>query len=594
MVERQKQMSRDKISRLVNWGHWFAFFNGILAMIIGSRYIESIGYPDTWLSWGYLAISTIGQFSFLAFMVYLVFLFPISTLMPYSKILRGYGATVATVALCILLYDTIVYDDYGMHLSPFAFDLAWADLSALLHGTSYIITPIAILALELTAANFLWKRIEKIQRRNVGPKVVVFVGLCFVASHVIHIWADANDVTQITRFDDSYPLSYPATAKTFMETHGLESHLRHQPKEDIATLHYPKNPLQCHASSKPNVLLITIDSLRYDMVNRDTMPFLTRYAGQNQNFTHHLSGGNHYASGLFSLLYGLQGNYKEAVDFNFTPPLLTQTFKREGYQLRLFISRSDMDEMKPAAMVANFVPVVANDKHSNAAADIQLAQTFDQWQQKQTAPWFAMLDLKSPENYDTPVGFLGVETIKAPDNFMPAQRVLFNQYRQSLNFIDHLLAQTLKQVPDNTVIIITGIKGKAFTSNNVEARQDLSPGNVKVPMIIHWPHGKPQQISYRTSHYGLVPTLMSQVLGCSNAATDYSAGRYLLQPNKQNWTYIGDNKVFAIYQPKEITVINRHGQYYIYDRKYQHRLKKKLSAPELIQVMRESRRLYKE
>lgn len=586
-------MSRDKISRLVNWGHWFAFFNGILAMLIGSRYLDSIGYPDSIIGWGYLAISTIGHFSFLAFMVYLVLLFPISTLLPYSKILRGYAATIATASLCILLYDTVVYDDYGMHLSPFAFDLAWADLSALLHGTSYIATPIAILAIELTAANFLWKRIDKIQKKHWGPKVVAFVGVCFVSSHLIHIWADAKDITQITRFDDTYPLSYPATAKTFIARHGLEAKPTDAvPTADLQTLHYPKSPLQCHADSKPNVLLIAIDSLRYDMVNADTMPFLTRYAAENQQFTQHLSGGNHYASGMFSLLYGLQGSYKDAVDFSVTSPLLTQTFKQAGYQQGVFISQSDMEEISPQAMLKDFTPTQANDTDSNAKADTQLAKAFEQWRDTQQGPWFALLDLKSPENYDTPVGFLGVETVKPPKGMKPAERVLFNQYRQSLHFVDELLEQTISDLPRDTLVIITGIKGKVFSSS--DARQDLSPANVHVPMIIHWPDGKPQTIGYRTTHAGLVPTLMTQVLGCNNPPLDYSAGRHLLHPDDQKWNYVGDNKVFAIYQPDEITVINRHGQYYIYDVDYQQKLNKKLSAPELIQVMRESRRLYKD
>lgn len=87
MIERKKEMGRDRVSRLVSWGHWFAFFNGFLAMIVGVRYIETVGAPESWIGWGYLAISTLGHFSFLAFIVYLVVLFPITLLLPYSKIL---------------------------------------------------------------------------------------------------------------------------------------------------------------------------------------------------------------------------------------------------------------------------------------------------------------------------------------------------------------------------------------------------------------------------------------------------------------------------------------------------------------------------
>ena len=293
MVERKKQMSRDKVSRLVNWGHWFAFFNGFLAMLIGTRYIGSVGYPESFIGWFYLTINSIGHFSFLAFIAYLIFLFPITLLLPYSKILRGFVAFVASICLYALLYDTIIYDDYGIHLSPFAFDLAWQDLNALLHSTSYILTPLAIILLELTVANFIWKRIEKIQKKRWGNRVVMFVVACFISSHLIHIWADAENITEITRFDDAYPVSYPATARSFMESHGLETNANkpivHATKP--RNLSYPIQPMQCSADKPTNMLVISIDSLRTDLVDELTMPFLSQYKLQNQYFSNHFSGG---------------------------------------------------------------------------------------------------------------------------------------------------------------------------------------------------------------------------------------------------------------------------------------------------------------
>lgn len=432
MVERKKQMSRDRVSRLINWGHWFAFFNGLLAMIVGTRYLSSVGYPETWFGWGYLAVSTIGQFSFLAFIAYLICLFPLTLILPYSKILRGLAAVIATLSLCILLYDTIVYADYGMHLSPFAFDLAWADLSALLHGTSYIVTPIAILVIELTAANFLWKRIEKIQKLNLGNKVIAFVGVCFVSSHLIHIWADAADITEITRFDDTYPLSYPATARSFMESHGIDGSSQIDDDANHATnvLSYPIQPLQCQADNKPNVLMLTIDSLRADMVDAKTMPFLHQYTLQNQHFTHHYSGGNQFKTGMFSLLYGLQGSYGDARIFNTTSPIITRSFKQAGYELGLFIPETNLNLRSAQAMFNDFTPVIAKETNGSAEADILSVGHFTQWQSVQQRPWFALVNLKAPENFDTPVGFLGIETVKADANLQPAQKVLFNQYRQ--------------------------------------------------------------------------------------------------------------------------------------------------------------------
>ncbi|MGI2209400.1 DUF3413 domain-containing protein [Shewanella baltica] len=593
MVERKKQMSRDRVSRLINWGHWFAFFNGLLAMIVGSRYLGSVGYPETWYGWVYLSVSTIGQFSFLAFIAYLICLFPLTLILPYSKILRGVAAVIATLSLCILLYDTIVYADYGMHLSPFAFDLAWADLNALLHGTSYIVTPLAIIAIELTAANFLWKRIEKIQKLNLGNKVITLVGICFVSSHLIHIWADAADITEITRFDDTYPLSYPATARSFMESHGIDgSSQGDDVNHNTSVLNYPEQPLTCQADTKINVLMITIDSLRADMVDGKSMPFLQQYTESNQSFTQHFSGGNQFRTGMFSLFYGLQGSYGDARIFNSTSPLMTRSFQQAGYELGLFLPETNLNLRSSQAMFNDFNPVIAKETNGSADADLHTVASFNEWHSIQNKPWFALVNLKAPENFDTPVGFLGIETVKADPALMPAQKVLFNQYRQSLYFVDQQLKAMLANVPKDTLVIITGVNGKMFTSNSDEANRNLSPQSVKVPLVIHWPNTGASKVKYRTSHYGIAPTLMTHVLGCTNNTTEYSAGRSLLQPSKETWIYIGDSRIFAIYQEAEVTVIDRHGKYRIYDENYEHRLNKKMSAPELIEVMREGRRFY--
>ncbi len=593
MVKRKKQMSRDQVSRLVSWGHWFAFFNGFLATIVGLRYLDTVGYPETWIGWGYLAINSLGHFSFLAFIVYLVLIFPVTLLLPYSKILRGYAASVATLSLCFLLYDTIIYDDYGLHLSLFVFDLAWADLNALLHGTSYIITPLGILAIELTAANVLWKRINKIHKKGVGNKVVALVGLCFISSHLIHIWADAADITEITRFDDAYPLSYPATARSFMESHGIDSST--QPiirASQKSSLNYPRHPLQCTSTNEvpPNILLLTIESLRADMVNNKTMPFLSRYSDTNQNFIHHISGGNQFSSGMFSILYGLQGSYINSRGLSQTSPLLTKILKLQGYQLGLFSAKHN--NPTPEAIYDDFEQILSPQNSSDADQDVENIEKFSLWQREKTGHWFSLVNLKSPDSYDTPIGFLGIETIQSEQEFTPAQRVLFNQYRQSLNFIDQEIEKMITGLSTDTLVIITGVSGKLFTSNPNEARGNLSPANVRVPLVIHWPQTPAKDVNYRTSHYGITPTLMSQVLGCTNPTTDYSAGRSLLQHNAESWIYVGNNRIFGIYQKSEITVIDSHGKYRIYDENYQRHPSNKMSAPELIEVMREGRRFY--
>ena len=592
IFEATKRLGRDKVSNLINWGHWFAFINVLLAIIIGLRYILAQGLPDSLISWGYLTLYTLGQFSFLAFIVYLIFLFPATILLPYSRILRGFAAIVATIGQTILLYDTKIFDVYGIHLSPFAVDLAWTDLNALFHGYSYLVTPIVILAIELTLANYLWKRINKIQTRNYGPKVLAVIGTCFVSSHLIHIWADAANVIDITRYDDAYPLSYPATAKTFMERHGFERRANTFSQVGKETsLEYPLAALQCKAKTHPNILFVSVTSLRKDMLNQATMPFLHKYAEENLNFKHHFSGGSNYDSSMFSILYSLQTSYLDSSLFDFKSPVFTQELKKAGYDLGLFNSQAFVRDLEPNAMFKDFDKHIAKPHHNNAVADANILSSFMHWQTQQHTPWFALVNLNATQTFDTPVGYLGIKTVRTPSDYSPAQRVLFNQYRQSASYVDKQLQNLLSNVSEDTIVVIVGANGAIFDINN-NYKDALSPANIEVPLIIHWPNHSSKQFDYRTTHYSIAPTLMTEVLGCQNPVTDYSSGNTLLKPNPDNWVYVGDQQAFAIYQDSEITVIDRHGKYRIYDFNFKRRLDKKMRAPELIQVMREGRRLY--
>ncbi|MCL7790512.1 DUF3413 domain-containing protein, partial [Pasteurella multocida] len=38
---------REETSRKISWGHWFAFFNILWAIILGARYAFIMDWPDT-------------------------------------------------------------------------------------------------------------------------------------------------------------------------------------------------------------------------------------------------------------------------------------------------------------------------------------------------------------------------------------------------------------------------------------------------------------------------------------------------------------------------------------------------------------------
>ena len=62
-----RQRYREKVSQMVSWGHWFALFNILLSLVIGSRYLFIADWPTTLAGRIYSYVSIIGHFSFLVF-----------------------------------------------------------------------------------------------------------------------------------------------------------------------------------------------------------------------------------------------------------------------------------------------------------------------------------------------------------------------------------------------------------------------------------------------------------------------------------------------------------------------------------------------
>ncbi|USD39156.1 MULTISPECIES: DUF3413 domain-containing protein [Ferrimonas] len=589
-------LQRDKVSRLVTWGHWFAFFNGLLASAIAVRYVKLIGWPDTLLAQFYSVITLLGHFSFVSFVVFLLCLFPLTLILPYSKILRGYAALLATLAHTVLVYDILVFDHYRLHLNPFVFDISFSDLPQLISTPWLLILPAAMLAIQLLVANGLWKRIERLNRRNWGGKIATVMLSAFLGGHLIHIWADANVYQPITKMDEMLPLHYPATARSFMASRGIvdEETLaeRTSTARPTSQLNYPVKPMQCQASDSPDVVIIAIDALRQDLVNEQTMPYLSQWSQGSHVFSHHYSGSNDADQGLRSLFYGLLPAYEDSLQADQHQPILTSVLAQQGYRLNVVGTTVSASEPKMAVMFKGMTlhPEAAFD--SAADRDINSTQQALQLMQNGHSPSFTLIQYHSPSVYSTPVGFVGLPTVKPQMAINEAQAVLFNQYRSSIHFLDGQLKQLLSQLDSDTVVIITGTDGQEFTSLDNRLSRNFSDATLRVPMIIRWPGESGRTINYRSSHYGVAPTLLTLLGGCTNNTREYSSGDTLYSPSDTDFLVVGNKRYFAIKTDSTTTVIDNRGDYRVYNRQNRRVRDAKLDAPTLLKVMKENRRLF--
>ncbi|CAM3868221.1 DUF3413 domain-containing protein [Rheinheimera salexigens] len=277
MVLEQNVSLVKKVNRLLNWGHWFSFFNILLALIITSAYWLAEPAPTSVLGWAYLLLNWIGHTAFLCFMFFILTIFPVSLVFPYQRHVRGIAAAIATVAFVVLIFDAYVYSSLGYHIGGASFDqtvdLLRQQIVTNLRNFIIIVLAVAaiLFAVQLTLSNFCWKKIERLKQSGLAqPLLLLFVG-SFMLSHIVHVYADANLKWDVTKQDNVLPLSYPATAKTFLARYQLvdltKRAQRQLDKISVPNTMQADKTLQCNnASAGGSTLLLVSQKISADQV----------------------------------------------------------------------------------------------------------------------------------------------------------------------------------------------------------------------------------------------------------------------------------------------------------------------------------------
>ncbi|WKE67296.1 DUF3413 domain-containing protein [Gallaecimonas kandeliae] len=603
----------ERISRLINWGHWFTFFNILLAMVIGSRYLIDNGLPDSFLGLLYTAATWAGHFAFLTFILYIVTLFPLSILVPLPRLIRFAGALVATLGQGVLLADTFVFGQYRLHLNGFIWDLIASGEGQIL--TKHYFTWMAlgglmvlIFALELTAGNYLWKRRHRFKEKRIGFNVATAFVACFFASHSLHIWADARLYYPILRQGAVFPLSYPATAKAFLASHGLldmedyQKRLRDAADTD-SLLKLPKTLAPFEKT--PKVLLVVVEGLRADALNGDVMPNLEALADGGLRFNQHFAGSNEPKDGLFSLFYGLPAVYQDAVRLGRDPSLLVQSFRDQGDALGIFASDGfKQNGLDQTAFQGLDIP---HFQGSVATRDQEALNALLAWTAKQQGGYFGYLQLGAPASFSTPQDYSNpyqpdwqVVNLAELDNQSDITPVK-NRYLNAVHYADGLLGQLIDKLKasgqlDDTLLLVTSDHGMEFNDNRDNSwgyNSNFSRYQTQVPLVIHWPGMTHQVINHITSHQDILPTLAGSAFGSQVPASTFSSGASLFADTGPGWVILGDFHQFAVLQNDRVLVMDKMGQYSIRDNNYQPLDQAHVRVGTLMDALKELKRFYR-
>ena len=181
MVLEQNVSLVKKVNRLLNWGHWFSFFNILLALAITSVYWLAEPAPTSVIGWAYLVLNWIGHTAFLCFMFFILTIFPVSLVFPYQRHVRGIAAAIATTAFVVLIFDAYVYNSLGYHIGAASLEQT-IDLlrqQVVTNLRNFIIIVIAVgallFALQLTLSNFCWKKIERLKQSGFAQPLMLLL-----------------------------------------------------------------------------------------------------------------------------------------------------------------------------------------------------------------------------------------------------------------------------------------------------------------------------------------------------------------------------------------------------------------------------------
>lgn len=566
---------------MVSWGHWFALFNMLLAMVLGSRYLFVADWPTTLAGRVFSYISLVGHFSFLVFSTYLLILFPLTFIVMSQRLMRFLSAILATAGMTLLIIDSEVFTRFHLHLNPVVWELVInpdQNETARDWQLMFISVPV-ILLVEMLFATWSWQKLRSLtRRRHYARPVAWFFFASFIASHVMYIWADANFYRPITMQRANLPLSYPMTARRFLEKHGLldaqdyQRRLVEQGDPEAVTVQYPLSDLRYRdMGAGQNVLLITVDGLNYSRFEQQ-MPSLARFANDNVNFTQHMSAGNTADSGIFGLFYGISPGYMDGVLAARVPAALISALNQQGYQLGLFSSDGFESPIYRQALLSDFS--LPPGKSQN---DTQTASQWINWltnNAQDETRWFSWVSFNGTN----------VSSAQASDR----------QYSRAAAQVDEQIGRLLDALRDsgkleNTVVIITA--GHGVPLSGQKNSFSWSRAQLQVPLVIHWPGTPAQRIDLLTDHKDVMTTLMQRLLHVSTPANEYSQGQDLFSATRRhNWVTAADSNTLAITTPAITVVLDHNGHYKTWTAEGDRVRDQKAQLSLLLQVLTEEKR----
>lgn len=465
--------------------------------------------------------------------------------------------TVIVSALChvVIFADSRLFDLYGFHLNGFVWNLITSkggieSLGADQTNNWLVVGYVSVLLGVQVVSVFLAKKMPSPQLRF-SHALLIFL-LATLAERGIYGYSKAELYGPVMSRGDAIFLYQPMSMNSFLRNFGVEVKKANTvaiSEDETGKLNYPLQPITLAKQQQPmNIIMLVSESMRWDLLTPKIMPNLSQFAEKAWRFDKHYSGGNGTRQGLFSLFYGLPGNYWDLFLRQRKGPVLFDVLNDYGYQYFTYTSaRFTYPEFDKT--IFNEIP----------ADKLIENNTGEPWKRdvKNTSELISAIHNRQK---DKPFfGFIFYEATHARYSF-PKNAVINNNFLETLDYgglsreelskqIDSMKAryenaahgidmqlqrifEALQQSGDinNTMVIVTGDHGEEFMERGRWGHNSaFTDWQVRVPMVVWLPGEAPKVINDRTSHEDIPTSILSR-LGVTNNPSDYTLGQDLGSP----------------------------------------------------------------
>jgi len=452
------------------------------------------------------------------------------------------------------------------------------------------------------------RRLRAPLSRKIRASAAIMVLAAVSVDKCLYAWGDLFNRTDFLKYARLFPLYVPLTVKDFAVKNlhfklEREGNFSFAPESSLLNYAVPANPSCQPPASPPNILVIVLDSWRFDMIGPEITPNISNFAAANSYFTNHWSGGNSTRWGIFPLLYGIHATYWQQFLAERRGPALIDVLKGLGYSFKVVSSTHlTWPEFRRTAFVS--IPGAISDDlggdrpaYRDGRQPSVLFRFLDS-EKPAGAPFFAFMYMDCPHSpYDFGSGFSKFKPVAEYINYMDVKDVWderhVNRYKNGIYYDDHVVGQLLaglekRGLLENTAVFITGDHGEEFWESGYWGHTNaFTQQQCRVPMVVRFPGRGPSKISEVTLHND-VPATIFDLVGCLSLIPELTQGKSLLRPGpRDHWVVTGWHSC-AIYSGGHAITYNtdfqRSPELLVRDMKY-----KPLPAKQMKDELRKSR-----